>query len=119
VTGIAIAAGGTLAAFAADLPQEPGPITGLGLAVLVGSGIRRLPVRQAWLLGCGSAVVLVLTWATALPAQYGFTAVTVLDVIFWAVAVVMGLVTRQASATCGTHVPEHRSGAADAVSSRT
>jgi hypothetical protein len=90
LTAVVLAAGSALVADRADLPQEPGPITGLALAVLVGACVRRgsAPLVAATLLG--SAAVATLSWFTARTNQDGFTAVTVLL-----------LLTLTAGALCG------------------
>ncbi|MFD0541166.1 hypothetical protein ACFQY7_52385 [Actinomadura luteofluorescens] len=47
---------------AADLPQEPSPMTALALAVLVGSALRSLPVPSAAAVAAGGAAVTAFGW---------------------------------------------------------
>ncbi|MEV7908174.1 metal transporter, partial [Streptomyces anulatus] len=47
VAGLTVAAFAVLATRLVHLPAEPGPAALLGLAVLVGSAVRTLPVRAA------------------------------------------------------------------------
>lgn len=61
-TGLLVGAGSVLVSRFAELPGEPGPAAALALAVLVGSGIRTLPVRSAILVGSGGFVVAVGSW---------------------------------------------------------
>ncbi|MEU9024716.1 hypothetical protein [Actinomadura sp. NPDC048394] len=75
VTGLVASAVAVAVSVAADLPQEPGPITALGLAVLVGSALRRLPGPAAGAIGAGGITVV----AAALVLGHG--AVTVLAVL--------------------------------------
>ncbi|MFD2763847.1 hypothetical protein [Micromonospora eburnea] len=92
--GIATAAVAVVVARVADLPQEPGPVTALALAVLVGAGVRTLPGPQAAAVAAGGFAVAVGTWLTALPDAMGFTPVTVLNTVTWLVAVALGLTMR-------------------------
>ncbi|WP_433153883.1 hypothetical protein ACQPZ8_21615 [Actinomadura nitritigenes] len=69
---------------AADLPREPGPVTALGLAVLVGSALRRLPLPAAAAVGAGGIAVV----ASARIAEHG--AVTVLAALVMIGALVTG-----------------------------
>ena len=57
VAGLVVAAAAVLIAARAGLPHEPGPATALALAVLVGSAVRRLPVRRAGAVAGGGLVV--------------------------------------------------------------
>jgi hypothetical protein len=98
--GLAVAAVAVVVARVADLPQEPGPVTALALAVLVGSGIRTLPGPRAAAVAAGGLTVVVGTWLTALPDAVGFTAVTVVNTATWLVAAALGTslrAVRQAS----------------------
>ncbi|MGX7676148.1 hypothetical protein [Plantactinospora sp. DSM 117369] len=95
--GIAVAAVATVVARVADLPQEPGPVTALALAVLVGSGIRTLPGRRAAAVAAGGFAVVVGTWLTALPDAAGCTAVTSVNIAAWLVAVLLGIGLRVAA----------------------
>ncbi|MGI5149700.1 hypothetical protein ACQEVC_25750 [Plantactinospora sp. CA-294935] len=92
--GLAVAAVAVVVARVADLPQEPGPVTALALAVLVGSGIRTLPGPRAAAVAAGGLAVVVGTWLTALPDAAGFTAVTVVNTVTWLVAVALGITLR-------------------------
>lgn len=92
--GLAVAAVAVVVARVADLPQEPGPVTALALAVLVGSGIRTLPGLRAAAVAAGGFTVVVGTWLTALPDAAGLTVVTVVNTVTWLVAVVLGITLR-------------------------
>ncbi|MCX4471524.1 hypothetical protein OOK41_14630 [Micromonospora sp. NBC_01655] len=94
--GLAVAAVAIVVAGVADLPQEPGPVTALALAVLVGSGIRTLPGPRAAAVAAGGFAVVVGTWLTALPDAAGFTVVTVVNTVTWLVAVALGISLRTA-----------------------
>jgi hypothetical protein len=94
--GLAVAAVAMVVARVADLPQEPGPVTVLALAVLVGSGIRTLPGPRAVAVAAGGFTVVVGTWLTALPDAAGFTVVTVVSTVTWLVAVALGISLRAA-----------------------
>lgn len=94
--GLAVAAVAIVVARVADLPQEPGPVTALALAVLVGSGIRTLPGPRAAAVAAGGFTVVVGTWLTALPDAAGFTVVTVVNTVTWLVAVALGIALRAA-----------------------
>jgi hypothetical protein len=92
--GIGAAAVATVVARVADLPQEPGPVTALALAVLVGSGIRTLPGPRAAAVAAGGLTVVVGTWLSALPDAAGFTAVTSVNMVTSLVAVAFGITMR-------------------------
>jgi hypothetical protein len=94
--GLAVAATAIVVARVADLPQEPGPVTALSLAVLVGSGIRTLAGPRAVAVAVGGFAVVVGTWLTALPDAAGFTAVTVVNTLTWLVAATLGISLRVA-----------------------
>jgi hypothetical protein len=94
--GLAVAAVAVVVARVSDLPQEPGPVTALALAVLVGSGIRTLPGPRAAAVAGGGLTVVVGTWLTALPDVAGFTVVTVVNTVTWLVAVALGTSLRVA-----------------------
>ena len=94
--GLTVAAVAIVAARVADLPQEPGPVTALALAVLVGSGIRTLPRPRAAAVAAGGFTVVVGTWLTALPDAAGFTVVTVVNTVTWLTAVAVGIALRTA-----------------------
>ncbi|MDL4816278.1 hypothetical protein [Actinomadura opuntiae] len=78
-SAVAIAVAG-----AAELPQEPGPVTALGLAVLVGSALRRSPGPVAAAIGAGGAAVVAGAWAS------GHGGVTVLATLMMTGALVTG-----------------------------
>ncbi|MFI5489086.1 hypothetical protein ACIBXA_30980 [Micromonospora echinaurantiaca] len=92
--GLAVATVATVVARVADLPQEPGPVTALALAVLVSSGIRTLPGPGATAVAAGGFAVVGGTWLTALPDAAGFTAVTVVNALTWLAAVALGITLR-------------------------
>ena len=94
--GLAVAATAIVVARIADLPQEPGPVTALALAVLVGSGIRTLAGPRAVAVAAGGFAVVAGTWLTALPDAAGFTAVTVVNTVTWLVAATLGISLRVA-----------------------
>ena len=98
VAGVAVAALAVVVSLVADLPQEPGPVTGLALAVLVGAAIRTLPARTAAAVGAGGLLVVVGSWLSARDNQGGLTAVTLLDALGWLAAVTAGLTLRAADA---------------------
>lgn len=62
--GVAVAAGAVGVSMAAGLPQEPSPVAGLALAVLIGSSLRALPVRSAAAIAAGGAAVIALAWVS-------------------------------------------------------
>jgi hypothetical protein len=97
--GLVVAAVAVVVARIADLPQEPGPVTALALAVLVGSGIRTLPGTRAAAVAAGGFAVVVGTWLTALPDAAGFTVVTVVNTATWLVAAALGATLRGARAS--------------------
>lgn len=92
--GLAVAAVAIVVARVADLPQEPGPVTALALAVLVGSGARTLPGPRAAAVASGGLMVVVGTWLTALPDAAGFTVVTVVNTVTWLIAVTLAISPR-------------------------
>ncbi|GHJ17286.1 sensor histidine kinase [Micromonospora sp. AKA38] len=96
VAGLGVAAVAVLVSFVAELPQEPGPITGLALAVLVGAVIRACPARTAAAVGGAGLLVIAGSLLTSLDHQRGLTAVTVLDALCWLAAVAVGLALRRA-----------------------
>ncbi|MEV1315093.1 hypothetical protein AB0J14_03280 [Micromonospora arborensis] len=95
--GLAVAVVAIVVAQVADLPQEPGPVTALALAVLVGSGIRTLPGPRAAAVASGAFMVVVGTWLIAFPDEAGFTVVTVVNTVTWLVAVAVGITLRAAA----------------------
>ncbi|MFF3444738.1 sensor histidine kinase [Streptosporangium sp. NPDC002721] len=85
VAGLAVAALAVLATRLAHLPAEPSPAASLGLAVLAGSAVRRLPVRSACAVAAaGPAVV-----AGGFLAAPG-SAVPVLSGLLWLAALALG-----------------------------
>ncbi|MEV4481484.1 hypothetical protein [Micromonospora coxensis] len=92
--GLAVAAVAVVVARVADLPQEPGPVTALALAVLVSSAVRTLPAPAATAVAAGGLTVVVGTWLTALPDAAGFTPVTVVNAVTWLAAVTLGITLR-------------------------
>jgi hypothetical protein len=88
--GVALGLIAVLVAEPAGLPQEPSPIASLGLAVLVGSAIRRLPPAPAVGIGAGGLAVVVACWATG-----GFRAVAVLATLAYPAAVAVGWSMRE------------------------
>ncbi|MEV8633144.1 sensor histidine kinase [Streptosporangium sp. NPDC051023] len=89
VAGLTVAAFAVLATRLVHLPAEPGPAALLGLAVLVGSAVRTLPVRTA----CGVAAAGVAVAAGGLLANPG-SAVPVLGGLAWLAALAIGLTSR-------------------------
>ncbi|GIH62660.1 two-component sensor histidine kinase [Microbispora siamensis] len=92
--GLAVAATAVLAARFADLPSEPGPGMALGLAVLVGTAVRALPVRTACGVAAGGLAVAAGSLLTAHALAAGVPSVTLMNVLAWAAAVVAGLCPR-------------------------
>jgi signal transduction histidine kinase len=88
--GLVIAAVAMVVARAAHLPSEPGPATALGLSVLVGSAVRRLPARAAGAIAAVGAAVVVATSFLA-PAAPSLPGVTALNGVGWFTAVAAGL----------------------------
>ncbi|MFY1690924.1 hypothetical protein [Plantactinospora sp. WMMB782] len=97
--GLAVAAVAVVVARIFDLPQEPGPVTALAVAVLVGSGIRTLPGRRAATVAAGGFAIVLGTWLTALPDAAGFTVMTLVNLASWLVAVALGVAMRVAGRT--------------------
>ncbi|MEU8192816.1 sensor histidine kinase [Microbispora amethystogenes] len=94
VAGLAVAATAVLAARFAGLPAEPGPGMALGLAVLVASAVRNLPVRTACGVAGGGLAVAVGSLLTAHTFAAGVPSVTAMNLATWAAAVVAGLSPR-------------------------
>ncbi|MEV5740330.1 histidine kinase [Microbispora rosea] len=92
--GLAVAATAVLAARFADLPSEPGPGMALGLAVLVGTAVRALPVVTACGVAAGGLAVATGSLLTAHTLAAGVPSVTAMNVLAWAAAVVAGLFPR-------------------------
>ncbi|MEH0845713.1 sensor histidine kinase [Micromonospora sp. CPCC 205711] len=98
LAGLAVAALAVAVAAVADLPQEPGPVTALALAVLTGSCLRTAPLRAGVAGAVAGAAVVAGSWLSALPARHGLTPVTVLAGAAWLAAVVVGLSLRRRDA---------------------
>ncbi|MEV7807123.1 histidine kinase [Microbispora sp. NPDC088329] len=92
--GLAVAGTAVMAAGFAGLPGEPGPGTALGLAVLVGSAVRSLPLRPACAVAAGGFAVAAGSLFTAHSLAAGVPAVTVMNMLAWLAAVVAGLCPR-------------------------
>lgn len=60
--GLAVTAAAVATADIAALPQEPGPVTVLALAVLTGAAVRTAPPRRAGAVAAGGALVVAVTW---------------------------------------------------------
>lgn len=88
--GVALALIAVIVSQLADLPQEPSPVASLGLAVLIGSAIRRLPPAWASGVGAGGLTVVVACWATG-----GFRAVAVVATLAYLAAVAIGWSMRE------------------------
>ncbi|GAA2736307.1 sensor histidine kinase [Actinocorallia aurantiaca] len=82
--GLAVTAAAIGAVEVLDLPQQPGPDTVLGLAVLTGTAVRTAPPARACAVAAGGALVVVGTWL------WGTAAVPVWATAGWAVAVAFG-----------------------------
>ncbi|WP_433614973.1 hypothetical protein ACQP2P_10195 [Dactylosporangium sp. CA-139114] len=87
---LAVAPAAAVAAGVADQPQEPGPAAALALAVLTARAV----ARGARLVPAGGLAVVAATWATALPDDDGFTAVTVVNAAAWVLGFAAGVVAR-------------------------
>ncbi|KAA9376542.1 sensor histidine kinase [Microbispora cellulosiformans] len=94
VAGLAVAATAVLAARFAGLPAEPGPGMALGLAVLVASAVRNLPVRTACGVAAGGLAVAVGSLLTAHTFAAGVPSVTAMNLATWAAGVAAGLSPR-------------------------
>ncbi|MEJ3653140.1 ATP-binding protein [Actinomycetes bacterium KLBMP 9759] len=94
VVGQSVAVAATLLAWAAGLPQEPGPAMVLGLAVLVGSAVRTFPPRRAGVVAAAGLAVVAGTWLTDWLTSPGISAVTTFNVAGWLGALAVGLCGR-------------------------
>ncbi|MFD5090045.1 metal transporter [Amycolatopsis thailandensis] len=105
--GVAVAAVAVIVSLIAgdSLPKEPSPITGLALAVLVGSAIRTLPVGPAVAIAAGGIAVNVGAWFD------GRDTVPVLATTAMVVALVVGpsLRTRDHHLRVTGPAPQYRS----------
>lgn len=86
VAGLTVAALAILVTRLVHLPAEPSPATSLGVAVLVGSAVRTLPVRTA----CAVAAAGLAVVAGGLLVNPG-SAVPVVSGLFWLVALMLGV----------------------------
>jgi signal transduction histidine kinase len=87
--GLLVAAMAIVVAQLAGLPTEPGPAMALGLAVLTGAAVRRLPIRLAGAIAAGGLAVVAGSFATAWPPPS--SAVPTLSALFWLAGVACGL----------------------------
>ncbi|TYB69868.1 sensor histidine kinase [Nonomuraea sp. PA05] len=87
VAGMAVAAVAIAIVRPADLPAEPGPGLALGLSVLVGSALRRLPAPQAAGVGAGGLAVALGSQLSGSP----HIGVLTLNLAAWLAAVAGGL----------------------------
>jgi signal transduction histidine kinase len=88
--GLVVAAAASLTAWTLDLPAEPGPSTALGLAVLIGSAVRKLPARAACAVAAGGLAVIGVGVLTELGSASGMPVVT-LNSVTWLGGVAAGL----------------------------
>lgn len=100
--GVVLGLIAVIVSLVADLPQEPSPVASLGLAVLVGSAIRRLPGSWAAGIGAGGLAVFIACWATG-----GFRAVAVLGTLSFLAAVAVGWSMREIDRGRNAAVAEH------------
>ncbi|WP_235030719.1 sensor histidine kinase [Nonomuraea solani] len=91
VAGMVVAAAAILVARLAELPAEPGPGLALSLAVLVGSAVRVLPVRQAVAVAAGGLAVVGGSLAAALTSVSSHATVAMLNGACWLAALAAGL----------------------------
>ncbi|MFD8934096.1 sensor histidine kinase [Streptomyces sp. NPDC059578] len=91
--------------FDVELPAEPGPATTLGLAVLIGSAVRALPAVRAGAVA-GGGLLLIAGQFAARPAS----AVVVLAVVGWLVALAVGGALRMQDARARAAVERVRRG---------
>ncbi len=88
--GLIVAAAAILTARSARLPAEPSPAMALGLAVLVGSGVRALPAAAACAVAAGGLAVVAGGLFAALTSSSNMT-VPLLNGMGWLAALVIGL----------------------------
>ncbi|MEV0952197.1 histidine kinase [Promicromonospora sp. NPDC050249] len=86
VTGTAI-----VVARIVGLPEEPAPATALALAVLVASGVRRLPTAEATAVAGGGLAVVAGSWLAAVPFLLAPSPVSAVCGVSWLTAVAAGL----------------------------
>ncbi|GAA3385658.1 sensor histidine kinase [Cryptosporangium minutisporangium] len=87
--GLVVAAGAILVAWVAGLPQEPGPVAVLALAVLVATAVRTLPSGPAGAVASGGLAVVLGSFAAG-----GADVVPILNALGWSSAVLAGLALR-------------------------
>lgn len=89
--GLGVAAAAIAIARVAHQPAEPGPAMALGLALLVGAAIRRLPPLPAGAIAAGGlAVVVAGQLARAGVSSFSVTAVGTINGTAWLAAAVVG-----------------------------
>ncbi|WP_245929267.1 sensor histidine kinase [Murinocardiopsis flavida] len=93
VAGLAVAAAAVAVAWSFGLPSEPGPAMALGLSVLVGSAVRRLPPLTACSVAAGGGAV-VAGSALAAAASASGSAVAVLAGAGWVAGLAAGSALR-------------------------
>ncbi|WP_234361818.1 histidine kinase [Plantactinospora sp. BB1] len=91
VAGLAVAAVAIVVARAAGLPAEPGPASALALAVLVGSAVRRLPVRSAGAIAVAGLGIVVGAHLAFPPSGTVVGGVPGLNALGWLAALTVGL----------------------------
>ncbi|NDL55747.1 metal transporter [Phytoactinopolyspora sp. XMNu-373] len=84
--GLGVAALAILVSSLAELPQEPGPVAALALAVLVGSAIRTLSAGRAGTIAAAGIAVVTGAWLSG-----GLTSVTLFHTVSLVAAVAVGL----------------------------
>ncbi|MGW0435016.1 sensor histidine kinase [Micromonospora sp. NPDC003197] len=89
IAGLVVAAAAIAVAEIAHLPQEPGPVAALALAVLIGSAIRSLPLPWAGGIAAGGLAVVIGCWISG-----GFKTIVVLLALAWLGAIAAGVVLR-------------------------
>lgn len=87
--GLLVAAAAIVVAQLARLPTEPGPAMMLGLAVLIGAAIQRLPGWTAGAIAVGGLAVVASGFGVAWPPSS--SAVPTLSALFWLAGVAGGL----------------------------
>jgi signal transduction histidine kinase len=92
--GLLVGAGSVVVSRLAELPGEPGPAAALALAVLVGSGIRTLPVRSAILVSSGGFVVALGGWLFGTGVTHVPPSASQLDMLSWLAGVLIGVSLR-------------------------
>ncbi|WP_129844211.1 sensor histidine kinase [Streptomyces sp. RFCAC02] len=90
VAGLGVAAAAVAVTGLANLPQEPSPTMMLGLAVLIGSGVRTLPRVPAGAVAAAGLAVTAGGQLAAWPGDTSVRAVTVVSAAGWLAAVATG-----------------------------